>query len=462
MENHAQDANRWIEDAAKICGEVTVGCSHACGTIEQALSAAQRLALDHEELESISERLASEIESVAHATADARRLSDTARDRLNAGAQTIGLSIESFAEITSLINRLGLHIAGFAGAMEQVRRASQSIDNIARTTNMLALNAAIEAEKAGEAGKTFAVVAAEVKKLALDSRSAAVEITGTVNSLASEAEKLAGEIGNGIESSGEAQTQFASLESLLAGIGTLVGQVDDRNAEIAHNTAALHGGMEQSKRVRDAFANSNAQMQREMLSAREDIDALEMQANRMFDKLVHSGFSQEDRPFVELAMQEARAIEQLTEAALAAGELSIDALFDEQLVQVEGSNPPRFRTKLSPWADANWRPEFDRARSLVPEILTVVNTSKKGFLPTHMSEFSRDPTGDLAHDTRYCRNGRVFYGEVDIMAKTSEQDYTMAVYRHSGANSNAVVRNVYVPLRFNGRRWGDLEIAYIL
>jgi methyl-accepting chemotaxis protein len=462
MENHARDANRWIEDAAKICGEVTVGCSHAGGTIEQALSAAQRLALDHEELESISERLASEIESVAHATADARKLSDTARDRLNAGAQTIGLSIESFAEITSLINRLGLHIAGFAGAMEQVRRASQSIDNIARTTNMLALNAAIEAEKAGEAGKTFAVVAAEVKKLALDSRSAAVEITGTVNSLASEAEKLAGEIGSGIESSGDAQTQFAGLESLLAGIGTLVGQVDVRNAEIAHNTAALHGGMEQSKRVRDAFANSNAQMQREMLSAREDIDALEMQANRMFDKLVHSGFSQEDRPFVELAMQEARAIEQLTEAALAAGELSIDALFDEQLVQVEGSNPPRFRTKLSPWADTKWRPEFDRARSLAPEILTVVNTSAKGFLPTHMSEFSRDPTGDLAHDTRYCRNGRVFYQDVDIMAKTSEQDYTMAVYRHSGANSNAVVRNVYVPLRFNGRRWGDLEIAYIL
>jgi methyl-accepting chemotaxis protein len=44
----------------------------------------------------------------------------------------------------------------------------------------------------------------------------------------------------------------------------------------------------------------------------------------------------------------------------------------------------------------------------------------------------------------------------------------MAVYRHTGASSqggnrdSAVVRNVYVPLRFNGRRWGDLEIAYIL
>ncbi len=86
-----------------------------------------------------------------------------------------------------------------------------------------------------------------------------------------------------------------------------------------------------------------------------------------------------------------------------------------------------------------------------------------------MSEFSKPPTGDIAHDTRFCRNGRVFNDEgIDLIAKASEQDYMMAVYRHTGATSqggnrdSAVVRNVYVPLRFKGRRWGDLEIAYIL
>jgi methyl-accepting chemotaxis protein len=38
---------------------------------------------------------------------------------------------------------LGSHITGFATAMEQVKRVSQTIDSTARTTNMLALNAAI-------------------------------------------------------------------------------------------------------------------------------------------------------------------------------------------------------------------------------------------------------------------------------------------------------------------------------
>jgi methyl-accepting chemotaxis protein len=104
-------------------------------------------------------------------------LAEAAVAKLKTGHDTVQLSLASFSELISLIMSLGSHITGFAAAMEQVKRVSQSIDSIARTTNMLALNAAIEAEKAGAAGQTFAVVAAEVKKLAHDTRRAAVEIT---------------------------------------------------------------------------------------------------------------------------------------------------------------------------------------------------------------------------------------------------------------------------------------------
>jgi methyl-accepting chemotaxis protein len=56
----------------------------------------------------------------------------------------------------------------------QVAHIVDSIDAIARQTNMLALNATIEASGAGDAGRGFAVVAAEIKRLASDTQSATV------------------------------------------------------------------------------------------------------------------------------------------------------------------------------------------------------------------------------------------------------------------------------------------------
>jgi methyl-accepting chemotaxis protein len=461
MENQAVQQNRWIDDTAKICGEVVVDCSDTAGTLEYVLKSAGDLSQKHFELETITQQLTVEIENVAHATSEARELSDAAREKVEAGSATIGASMAAFSEMTGLINRLGTHIAGFAAAMEQVKRASQAIDNIARTTNMLALNAAIEAQKAGEAGKTFAVVAAEVKKLAHDSRSAAVEITGTVNSLASEAEKLVVEIGSGIEGSGAAQSQFANMEQLLGGLSQIVAQVDDRTTEIANNTATINDGLAESKRVRQAVEAANEHMQSQLALAHRDVGDLERRANVMFDKLVHSGLSREDSVFVELALRQAVEVKALTENAIRRGELTADALFDENLVSIEGSNPPRFRTRLSDWADANWRPFFDDATAHDPRIVGVVCTSKIGFLPAHLSKSSLQPIGDVDHDTEFCRNGRQLLEGIDLVAKASEQDYMMAVYRSEGAGK-PTVRNVYVPLRINGRRWGDLEVAYIL
>ena len=85
----------------------------------------------------------------------------------------------------------------------------------------------------------------------------------------------------------------------------------------------------------------------------------------------------------------------------------------------------------------------------------------KGFLPTHVSTRSRQPTGDLAHDTEFCRNGRILFDALDQKAKRSTAPYMMAVYRQEGNGQQyVVVRNVYVPLMINGRRWGDFELAY--
>lgn len=464
MEKIETGERRWIEETARICGDVTVGCADTAGILENAIDTAQRLEKSRAELADITNRLDEDIADVSQATSRARLLSDAAREKLISGEATISLSVEQFSDIIGLIGRLGEHVTDFAAAMEQVKRASQSIDAIARTTNMLALNAAIEAEKAGDAGATFAVVAAEVKKLALDSRTAAVEITQTVNSLSDQAAKFVGQVETGIAQSDKAQTQFASLQDLLGGVRDLVSQVDTHNSDIAQSSAAIHQSVQDSQRVRAVVGEGQMAMIGYVEQAHKQVGSLEMQANRMFDNLVHSGLSPQDSVFVELAKAEAAKLIIKTEAAIANGTLKMSQLFDENLQHIPGSNPPRYTTGLSAWSEQQWQPLLEEARAHFPEaILSVVCSSSTGFLPTHLKQYSQAPNDDLAHDTKYCRNGRQLFDGVDVPAKASEQDYFMAVYRHEGdGQTYNIVRNVYVPLRINGQRWGDFEIAYVI
>ena len=450
-----------LDQIPESCGKVTVGCSDVAGIVQAVLDSSGVLRAEHIELQGVVQELEQDQRKVAEASEEARLLSARAIERLSQGTAQIQSSLAQITNLLDLVGTLATHVTGFAAAMEQVRRCSKDIEQIAETTNILALNATIEAMRAGDAGRTFAVVANEVKGLAGETRKATNEIAAVIGTLGAEAATVIERIETGASASNQAKASVASIEHTMSGVSELVGEVDAQNFTIAQATGMMTGNVHRVQEVIESFDRAASNNETRLEAAHSRIEELELTASEMFDRIVHAGLSPNDSAMVELAQRHAREVETMAVEAIAKGELTEAQVFDRAYRLIEGSNPQRFRTSFTDWAHANWRFKLDAVAASDPRIMAAACTDQQGWLPTHLTKHSQAPTGDVTQDTQFCRNGRLMFYAIDQRAKKSTAPFMMAVYRQEGdGRTYRVVRNVYVPMYINGRRWGDFEVAY--
>ena len=452
-----------VDGISASCAEVTLGCSDVSGLVQSVLASSERLRAEHTALLGTVETLNEDQDQVSQACEESRLLSQRSLEQLAQGTNHIRASLAEIGKLLVLVDTLTQHVTGFAAAMSQVKQCSHDIDQIAETTNILSLNAAIEAARAGEAGRGFAVVAAEVKILAGKTRIATDEITRTIDTLGSEAEHVVAEIEKGAKVRDGARNSVEKIEGTLVGVGEMVSEVDRQNEQIAQATGAISGHVVRLQQALASFDEAARDNEGKLGRAQDRMDELEEMASVMFDQLVRAGLAPGDMAMVERASAARDDVVALALAALENGSLTETALFDESYVEVPGTNPQLFRNRFCDWADANWRPVLDRIKASDPNIIASVCDDRNGFLPTHLSDRSRKPTGKYEHDLQYCRNGRIIFNSIDKRIKASDAPFSMAVYRYEGdGRQYRVVRLASVPIVINGRRWGDYEISYEL
>ncbi|MEK5330929.1 methyl-accepting chemotaxis protein [Lysinibacillus sp. FSL W8-0992] len=180
-----------------------------------------------------------------------QRLADTTSEIAESSTAMTGLvesNVTHSHEVVSQIQSVESSVLRTAGHVEEMGNKFQSIEdmvqvitNIADQTNLLALNAAIEAARAGEAGKGFAVVADEVRKLAEMSKTSADDIQKHLISFKDITERALSEMARSAEDvqAGNVAVQRigTSLSQILQSVVLVNNKIQDDSSVIEQMSA---------------------------------------------------------------------------------------------------------------------------------------------------------------------------------------------------------------------------------
>ena len=175
------------------------------------------------------------------------------------GLQGMGQTMQQLAAATGNVAE---RLAAINEKASSINAIVDTITKVADQTNLLSVNAAIEAEKAGESGRGFLVVAREIRRLADQTAAATLDIETTVRQMQSavsggvmEMDRFSDQVRRGVENVGD-------VGQRLTQVIDRVGSVESRFGEVTEGMQSQVQGADQIRQAMDALAQ-NASRARE-------------------------------------------------------------------------------------------------------------------------------------------------------------------------------------------------------
>jgi methyl-accepting chemotaxis protein len=242
------------EQASGIAGRVAAASEELAAQVEQVSQGTETQRTSVESTASAMSEMNSTVLEVARNAGQASEQSGLTHDKAQNGAELVNQVVASINNINKVAATLQTNMKELGTQAESIGGVMNVISDIADQTNLLALNAAIEAARAGEAGRGFAVVADEVRKLAEKTMSATQEVGNSINAIQQSAKVNIDEVVSAVssineatnlaDSSGNALREIVELaavnSSFVTSIATAAEEQSATSEEISKSIAEIN------------------------------------------------------------------------------------------------------------------------------------------------------------------------------------------------------------------------------
>ncbi|GFM37782.1 methyl-accepting chemotaxis protein [Desulfovibrio psychrotolerans] len=238
------------------------------------------------ETASSMEEMNATVLEVARNAASAADNAETARNRAVSGAGVVGEVVSSMGAVQKTFDTMRNGLDELSVHAEGIGDIINVINDIADQTNLLALNAAIEAARAGEAGRGFAVVADEVRKLAEKTMHATQEVGSAISAIQVGTRKTVGDMGAAGDAVGQASGLVVQAGERLGEIVSLVQGTTDQVRSIATASEEQSAASEEINRAVEDVSRIASETAGDMDRAQETLHMLRRDAEALNGLLV--------------------------------------------------------------------------------------------------------------------------------------------------------------------------------